>query len=312
MSHSTLENDVHNAEMNRVLRDSMPISRASQAMDAAGMVQDTIQEIEITEDRIKEAVPTEGRTASIGAVRFSAMSLLARREHSQLELTQKLSRRFQDLPLVKTVIQNLADEALQCDDRFAEAFVAMRKRRGQGPLRIGSELKLKGIDTTLIDLYVYQTPHEEWLEIARDLCQRKYGSQTSLSSQNDSDLVEEEDEDLANNIRSRGGREALVSVFEAQDGALAEEDSPDKCPKGYESVNQHSLNQDSLDHNDSGYELSDDDLARSRSASRESDAHQGYKLKIQQQKKRLQQKARLVRFLQYRGFGGDIIRQVTS
>jgi regulatory protein len=116
----------------------------------------------------------EQAEATPGAIRYAAMSLLARREHSRLELKQKLSRRFFATELIETVIQNLADEALQSDDRFAESFVSVRKGKGQGPVRISNELKMRGVDELIIDRYLDMNG-EEWLELARSTCLRKYG-----------------------------------------------------------------------------------------------------------------------------------------
>ncbi len=131
------------------------------------------------ENKFKE---DSSKVITIGSVRFAAMSYLAAREHSQKELVQKLNRRFDDHVLVEQAVQQLADESLQCDDRFAEAFTGMRKRKGQGPIRIAYELQQKGISPDLIETYVYDTPEEEWIDLAKDVCLRKYGefSETHL------------------------------------------------------------------------------------------------------------------------------------
>jgi regulatory protein len=124
----------------------------------------------------------EPADATPGAVRYAAMSLLARREHSRLELKQKLSRRFSATELIDTVIQNLADEALQSDDRFAESFVSVRRGKGQGPVRISSELKLRGVDEAIISRHL-DPDEEEWTELAKSVCLRKYGGLASKAAQ---------------------------------------------------------------------------------------------------------------------------------
>lgn len=116
----------------------------------------------------------EPAAATPGAVRYAAMSLLARREHSRLELKQKLLRRFASTELIDTVVQNLADEALQSDDRFAESFVSVRRGKGQGPVRIANELKLRGVDEAIVGRYL-DPDDSEWVEIAKSVCLRKYG-----------------------------------------------------------------------------------------------------------------------------------------
>ncbi|MCW8193247.1 regulatory protein RecX [Proteobacteria bacterium 005FR1] len=122
-----------------------------------------------------EQQSTGGEPAEVtpGAVRFAAMNLLARREHSRLELKQKLSRRFSAAELIETVIQNLADEALQSDDRFAESFVSVRKGKGQGPIRIATELKMRGVDESIVSRYL-DSDDQDWAELAKTACLRKY------------------------------------------------------------------------------------------------------------------------------------------
>ncbi len=128
---------------------------------------------------------------SPATLRYSAMSLLARREHSRFELKQKLSQRFigcqrgsdeegghdagqVDLAqLIDTVIQQLADEALQCDARFTEAFIAMRVRKGQGPIRIGKELEQRRVNDGLIEAGL-EDYSEQWIALARKVHAKKY------------------------------------------------------------------------------------------------------------------------------------------
>ena len=115
-----------------------------------------------------------GEVVNEGQVRFAAMNLLARREHSRFELREKLMRRFpQASELIQQVAQNLADEELQSDCRFAEEFIAMRVRKGQGPLRIEKELIQRGIDAPTIDRFM-QPYVGQWPELAFAVWQRKY------------------------------------------------------------------------------------------------------------------------------------------
>lgn len=108
-------------------------------------------------------------------IRFTAMSLLARREHSRFELLQKLRLRYPDSAALDIVVQQLADEALQSDERFAEAFVAMRVRKGQGPVRIRLELQQRQVQEELIDpaLEKYRV---QWADLVKEVCRKKYKS----------------------------------------------------------------------------------------------------------------------------------------
>ena len=79
------------------------------------------------------------------------MDLLARREHCQSELQQKLSKRFPEAEEILEVIMQLAKENLQSDRRFIEAYISSRARKGFGPERIRLELQGKQLS-------------EEWVE----------------------------------------------------------------------------------------------------------------------------------------------------
>lgn len=102
------------------------------------------------------------------------MDLLARREHSAKELRTKLLVREFDRDEVDAAIERLIDDGLLSDERFAEAFVASRVRKGQGPLRIRGELEQRGVADGLIEASLGRVD-VDWNEVARDVHDRKYG-----------------------------------------------------------------------------------------------------------------------------------------
>lgn len=73
------------------------------------------------------------------------MDLLARREHSRLEVERKLRARRYTSELVADVLDELEREGLLSDRRFAEDFVRARIAKGQGPYRIRMELIERGV-----------------------------------------------------------------------------------------------------------------------------------------------------------------------
>jgi regulatory protein len=107
------------------------------------------------------------------------MDLLARREHSQLELRRKLQRRF-DKHELDQALSVLADENLQSDERFAQSYTRERMLRGYGPLRIESELRQRGVLRHTIDRAIAIVPEAEglsWREMAEQALQRKFGDE---------------------------------------------------------------------------------------------------------------------------------------
>ena len=103
-----------------------------------------------------------------------AMNWLARREHSQAELREKLAAREIEPEIISITVKKLASEGLVSDERFAEAFVAARIRKGQGPVRIRAELKKRGVGAELVQLHVYDAGHD-WVALARDVRRKKFG-----------------------------------------------------------------------------------------------------------------------------------------
>ncbi|MFP4182335.1 MAG: regulatory protein RecX [Thiohalospira sp.] len=106
------------------------------------------------------------------AAREAAIRLLARREYAVAELQGRLEQRGHESETVAAVMAELADEGLVSDERFAEAFVNSRLERGQGPMKIGAELRQRGVEPALAD------PHLEavdWVAQARAAYHHRFG-----------------------------------------------------------------------------------------------------------------------------------------
>ena len=104
------------------------------------------------------------------------MNLLARREHSQLELREKLKSRFDAPGLIEQVVAALADENLQSDQRFAESFVRQRLARGHGPLRLRQEAKQRGLSGSDLDAALASVA-PDWFELAERCYRKKFGDE---------------------------------------------------------------------------------------------------------------------------------------
>lgn len=114
------------------------------------------------------------RTAAARQARKKAMDLLARREHSRGELLDKLLRAGIDRDLAAESVARLAEEGLQDDRRYVEAFLQSRIRQGKGPVRIRLELEGKGIAPGLIDEQFAECA-EDWVALARSVREKKFG-----------------------------------------------------------------------------------------------------------------------------------------
>jgi len=99
--------------------------------------------------------------------------MLMRREHSKLELRQKLNLKDFDDADINDSISLLVEQKYQSDERFSEAFILMRFNQGKGPIKISMELKSRGI--TEFDLTLFN-----WFELAKDVKSKKFGDSKFL------------------------------------------------------------------------------------------------------------------------------------
>ncbi len=109
------------------------------------------------------------------SIRETAMNYLARREHSRRELEQKLATKEYDAREISEALDRLVDDGLLSDLRFAESYTHARKQRGSGPLKIQSELKLRGVSDDIISRYL---DHDAaiWYELVVEVRCKRFGA----------------------------------------------------------------------------------------------------------------------------------------
>jgi len=108
------------------------------------------------------------------------MDLLARREHSRLELYQKLKQKKFEPNIINAELDKLSDEGLQSDERFAEAFTRSRINKGKGPNIILSELLQRGVDELLVSNVLESISEWQWCEVAYETMNKKLGNESEL------------------------------------------------------------------------------------------------------------------------------------
>ncbi len=107
-------------------------------------------------------------------LRARALRLLARREHSRLELARKLARYTEDQAEIEQVLDDLERRGWLSERRVVEQ-VAASKRRRFGARRIAHELREKGISEDAIGAALPQLKDSE-LAAAREVWRRKFGA----------------------------------------------------------------------------------------------------------------------------------------
>lgn len=116
-----------------------------------------------------ESVPAI-KTSAEAALYETALRLLTQREHSRVELSQKLQQLGGNSSTIEKLLDELSAKNYLNDARFAEAYVRMRMQRGMGPLKIRHELRLKGLDAALISTALQTV---DWHALLLELCLKK-------------------------------------------------------------------------------------------------------------------------------------------
>ena len=115
-----------------------------------------------------------------GELRLAGLDLLARREHGSSELKTKLAKRFRkrdcDLNTVEQVTQQLIEEGLLSDERFAVSRVRQLAGRGCGPSRIRNDLRQQRVEHLISDNLEEAFDSEvDWEAEATAVYEKKYG-----------------------------------------------------------------------------------------------------------------------------------------
>ncbi len=105
----------------------------------------------------------------------SAIRCLALREHSVVELAQKLSRKGFEEAEIRDAIEQLQAENKQCDQRFAESLIRSRINAGKGPRWLEQELQQHNLPANLI-----QQVDVDWSELATQVRAKRFGLEPIL------------------------------------------------------------------------------------------------------------------------------------
>src|SRR5579872_1190966 len=104
------------------------------------------------------------------------MNLLARREHSEIELARKLRKKGFAEDSIQQVMLKLIQENLLSNNRFIENYIHFRRAKGFGPLRIQAELIERGIHEELIDHHLKITDNA-WFAEVREVWRKRFKNQ---------------------------------------------------------------------------------------------------------------------------------------
>ena len=102
----------------------------------------------------------------------AACKILAIREHSSLELYQKLVIKNYNKQEIEQALTKLKAQNYQNDDRFANEFTKMRFNQGKGSIIIKNQLAQKGIKEQ--DIYLSEF---DFFALAKSVRVKKFGQE---------------------------------------------------------------------------------------------------------------------------------------
>src|SRR6266853_2187155 len=113
------------------------------------------------------------------AARAAAVALLARRDFASAELRAKLCSQGFEAGAAGQVIAELAARGVLDDRRFAGNYVNWHAGRGQGPIRIGADLRRLGLPEGLVDAAL--ASGQDWPALARRVRSSRFGGKPPAS-----------------------------------------------------------------------------------------------------------------------------------
>lgn len=118
----------------------------------------------------------KSKTLTGTRLRSYAFALLTRRDYSQAELIAKLNQYAINPEEVEKLVEELAQNNYQSDQRVAELTLASQLRKGKGLQRIKQALKAKQLDAELITEELQEV---DWLDQAYQLKLKKFGKEVA-------------------------------------------------------------------------------------------------------------------------------------
>lgn len=120
------------------------------------------------------------RAETTEQIKAICLRLLARREHSQKELEEKLKLRGFGVSDSREIIAEMTQQGWQSNSRFAESYIRQRISKGYGPVRIEYELQQKGIaDVDLVP--VLEEMGCTWQQLIQQVYEGKFSDENHLS-----------------------------------------------------------------------------------------------------------------------------------
>ena len=131
----------------------------------------------------------------------SAQRSLAMREHSTLQIKNKLINKGFDSKIIENVVSEIQETGFQSDKRYAEEYIRYRQNSGYSSKKIIYELKSNGISAELINSHMEKFKDD--YNILYEFAQSKINHVDLNDKKNLMKYI--------NNFKSRGFDSSLIS-----------------------------------------------------------------------------------------------------
>jgi len=101
------------------------------------------------------------------------VALVARRDFATSELRRTLQKQGYAADVAAAAVAELVEGRVLDDARYAGNYVNYHAGRGQGPVRIGADLRAVGLSDELVEAALGSGPN--WRALARDVRTRRFG-----------------------------------------------------------------------------------------------------------------------------------------
>ncbi|MEG0483659.1 MAG: regulatory protein RecX [Acinetobacter sp.] len=174
MSNSNFPKMLDYEKLKQQFGEQHPIQGHHQIKEQHQDIDETAFHKPLSDDETENTPKPQGLTGT--RLRSYAFAVLTRREYSKADLIEKLITYAQDRDEVIHLVEELAQNNYQSDQRVAEMTVRSQMRKGKGPNRIKLALRSKQLDKALVQEDLAEI---DWYEQAYQLKVKKYGAEVA-------------------------------------------------------------------------------------------------------------------------------------
>ena len=121
-------------------------------------------------------------------IKKTLLTLLARREYSKKELSDKLSTKGFPSLLSETILEAFIKDDYQSDQRYCEMLIRSRIVKLSGPFKIRMELRQKGVSENIVEQTISDA-NCDWFDLALEAAKKKTANWKTFEFEDKAKLI---------------------------------------------------------------------------------------------------------------------------